>query len=114
MLSAALLSTLHVFALVLGLPGVFLRGRALKALQTDPAALRRVFVADNLWGLAALLWIGTGLSRLFGPFEKGPGFYLSSSSFLIKMGLFALVFALEAWPMFTFIGWRRRERKGLP
>jgi putative membrane protein len=114
MLSAALLSTFHVFALVLGLPGVFMRGRALRALKTDPTALERVLTADNLWGIASLLWIGTGLSRLFSSSEKGTGYYLNSGSFLLKMGCFALVFALELWPMITFIMWRIRQAKGKP
>ena len=113
MLSSALLSTFHLFALAIGLPGVFLRGMALRGLSTYKTALRRVFIADNFWGIAALLWIGTGLARLFGTFEKGSGFYLNSSSFLIKMALFGLAFALELWPMITFINWRVRQAKGL-
>jgi putative membrane protein len=112
-MSSALLSTFHLLALALGLPGVFLRGRALRGLATDKTALRRLFIADNLWGLAALLWIGTGLARLFGTFEKGSGYYLNSTSFLIKLGLFGVVFALELWPMITFIKWRRAQAKGL-
>lgn len=113
MISSALLSTFHLFALAIGLPGVVLRGKALRELRTDPAALDRVFFADNLWGLAALLWLGTGLARAFGPFEKGSGYYLHSGPFLVKLGLFGLIFALEAWPMITFIGWRVRRSKGL-
>lgn len=113
MLSSALLSTFHLFALAIGLPSVFLRGMALRGLATDKAALRRLFIADNFWGIAAILWIGTGLARLFGSFEKGSGFYLNSSSFLIKMSLFGLAFFLELWPMITFIKWRVRQAKGL-
>src|SRR5690242_8707119 len=105
MFSSALLSTFHLFALAMGLPGVFLRGMALRGLSTDKSALRRLFIADNFWGIAAVLWIGTGLARLFGTFEKGSGYYLNSTSFLIKMTLFGLVFALELWPMITFIKW---------
>jgi putative membrane protein len=113
MLSASLLSTFHLLALAIGLPGVFLRGLALRDLQKDPAAIDRVFRADNAWGIAALLWIGTGLTRAFGPFEKGSGYYLHSGTFLVKMALFAVLFALEAWPMLTFIRWRRQRAKGL-
>lgn len=114
MISSALLSTFHLFALAIGLPGVFLRGRALRGLAADkPTALRRLFIADNFWGLAAMLWIGTGLARLFGTFEKGSGYYLNSSSFLIKLALFGVAFALELWPMITFIKWRIAQRKGL-
>ena len=114
MFSAALLSTFHLLALALGLPGVFLRGRALRALQKDPTAIAPVFLADSLWGIAALLWLGTGLTRLFGSSEKGSGYYLNSSSFLIKMALFVLILLLELWPMMTFIRWRIRQSKGLP
>ena len=112
MLSSAL-STFHLFALAIGLPGVFLRGLALRGLATDKSSLRRLFIADNFWGIAALLWIGTGLTRVFGTFEKGSGYYLNSTTFLIKMTLFGLVFALELWPMITFIKWRRAQAKGL-
>ena len=35
-------------------------GRALQA-PLDVPALRRVFYADTWWGIAAVLWIGTGL-----------------------------------------------------
>ena len=114
MFSAALLSTFHLLALALGLPGVFLRGRALRALQKDPTAVGPVFTGDTLWGIAALLWLGTGLTRLFGSSEKGSGYYLNSSSFLIKMALFVLILLLELWPMMTFIRWRIRQSKGLP
>lgn len=114
MLSSALLSTFHLLALALGLPGVFLRGRALKALKDDPTAVARVFAADNLWGVAALLWLGTGLTRVFGSCEKGSGYYLHSGAFLVKMALFGLILLLELWPMVTFIQWRIRKAKGLP
>lgn len=114
MLSSALLSTFHLLALALGLPGVFLRGRALKALKDDPTAVARVFAADNFWGVAALLWLGTGLTRVFGSFEKGSGYYLHSGAFLVKLALFGLILLLELWPMVTFIQWRIRKAKGLP
>jgi putative membrane protein len=114
MLSSALLSTVHLLSLALGLPGVFLRGRALRALKDDPTAVTRVFAADNLWGIAAVLWLATGLTRVFGSFEKGSGYYLHSDAFLLKMALFGLILLLELWPMVTFIQWRIRTAKGLP
>ena len=114
MLGAALLSTFHLLALAIGLPGVVLRGRALERLTKDPAALDDVFFADNLWGLAALGWIGTGLARMLGDFEKGSAFYLNSHSFLVKLGLLGVAMTLELWPMVTFIRWRVRKAKGQP
>lgn len=108
-MSSAILSTLHLLALAIGLPGVFMRGRALRA-----GAVDRVLAADNLWGIAAVLWLVTGLTRAFGSFEKGSGFYLNSGTFLVKMGLFAVVLLLELWPMVTFIKWRICRARGLP
>lgn len=108
---SAIVSALHVLALALGLPSVFLRGRALKG-PLDAGGLRRLFAADNVWGIAALLWIVTGLLRAFGGLEKGTEFYLRSTLFWTKLGLLALVFALEVWPMLTFIRWRGQLRRG--
>lgn len=72
----------------------------------------RVLVADNVWGAASLLWIATGLTRLFGGFDKTLDFYVYNGFFWIKMGLFVLVFALEITPMLTFISWRVALRRG--
>ncbi|MBM4779729.1 MAG: DUF2214 family protein [Archangiaceae bacterium] len=113
MLSAALLSTVHLFALAIGLAGVVIRWRQLRRLVTDPAALEPMLVGDNLWGVAALLWLVTGLLRAFGTFEKGSGYYLSNHAFLLKLGLFGAIFLLELWPMVTFVQWRLRKAKGL-
>ena len=110
MLSATV-SALHVLAVAIGLPGVFLRGRALKG-RLDAEGLRRLFAADNAWGIAALLMIATGLLRAFGGLEKGTQFYLRSPLFWTKLGLFAAVFALEVWPMLTFMRWRRELARG--
>lgn len=114
MIWSALLSSLHVLALAIGLPGVFLRGRALARLPNEPAALGPLFAADNAWGLAALLWISTGLTRALGPFEKGPGFYGHSTLFWVKMSGLGAVLLLELLPMVTFIRWRIAQAKGQP
>ena len=108
---SAIVSSLHVLALALGLPAVFLRGRALKG-ALDGDGVRRLLAADNVWGLAALLWIVTGLLRAFGGLEKGTGFYLQSRLFWVKMALFASVLLLEIRPMVTFIRWRARLARG--
>lgn len=102
---SAVVSSLHLLALALGLPAVFLRGRALKG-SLDAEGLRRLLGADNVWGIAALLWIVTGLLRAFGGLEKGADFYLHSPLFWTKMALFLAVLLLEIRPMATFIRWR--------
>ena len=115
---APLLSALHVLALGIGLGAVFMRGRWLRKLRAgpEPRALDGLFAADSLWGLAALLWLVTGLARAFGHVERAPEFYLRNGLFWVKMALFLSVVALEIWPMVTFIRWRsaRRTERPLP
>jgi putative membrane protein len=106
-----LVATIHLLALPLGLGAVWARGRALWATRVN-ADLTRVFVADNLWGLSAVLWIVTGLWRAFGGLEKGTDYYLNNRVFYVKMGLLALVLLLETAPMTTMIGWRIAVRSG--
>jgi putative membrane protein len=113
---APLLSGLHVLALGVGLGSVFMRGRFLRSLRAgpDPRALDGLFAADTLWGVAAGLWLVTGLARAFGHVEKAPDFYLRNGFFWMKMTLFVAVVTLEIWPMLTFIRWRSARRSGRP
>jgi putative membrane protein len=116
MFARASLSALHVLALAIGFAALFARGRRLRDLRRspDPGILQRLFQADNVWGVAALLWIVTGFLRAFGRLEKTPDFYLRNGFFWVKMALFALILALEIRPMATFIGWRvSRARRGV-
>jgi putative membrane protein len=108
-----LLAALHLLALGIGLGDIWVRGRALKV-KLDGAGLRRVFLADTAWGVAAFLWITTGLWRLLAGLEKGTAYYLGNHVFITKMSLFVLVLGLEVWPMVTLIGWRRRVARGEP
>jgi putative membrane protein len=106
-----LIATLHLLALPIGLGAVFVRARSLSG-TLDAACLRRVFRADTLWGVAAALWIATGLARAFGGLEKGSAYYLGAPIFYVKMSLFVTIFALEIWPMVTLIRWRARAARG--
>jgi len=110
---SAIVSSLHLLALATGLPAVFLRGRALKG-PLDADGVRRLLSADNAWGVAAVLWIVTGLLRAFGGLEKGTQFYLHSPLFWVKMALFLGILVLEVRPMVTFIRWRIQLGRGLP
>jgi putative membrane protein len=116
MIARASLSALHILALAIGFGAVFARGKRLRDLRRsaqDAGALARLLQADNLWGLAALLWIATGFARVFGRLEKTPDFYLRNGFFWVKMGLFLLVLALEILPMVTFIRWRVARSRGV-
>jgi putative membrane protein len=113
MWSSAIVASLHYLALAIGLPAIFLRGRALKG-TLDDAGLRRLFAADSMWGVAAALWLATGLLRAFAGLEKGSAYYLQSHGFYLKMGLFLAVVVLEMRPMLTLLGWRQAHRRGAP
>ena len=109
-----MLAGLHLLALGVGLGAVWARGRALRG-TLDAAGLRRVFYADNWWGLAAGVWIVTGVIRAFGGFEKGSFYYLHNHFFWMKMALLGVILALEIGPMINLIKWRARvARSELP
>jgi putative membrane protein len=106
----ALLSAIHLLTLALGLGAVYARGRAL-ARPLDDDGWRRLLAADNAWGIAAGLWIASGLARVFFG-GRTPGFYTHNGFFWIKMSLFGLIFLLETAPMSTFIRVRAARRRG--
>ena len=105
-----IIATVHVLTFGLGAASIWMRASALRKLK-DETGLNDVFFADNLWALAAFLWLLTGIWRAFGGLEKGSDFYLGNVAFLVKMSLFILVFVLELRPMITLIKWRSRQRK---
>jgi putative membrane protein len=109
-ITSALLSAIHVLTLALGLGAVFLRGKALAG-PLDNAGWRRLLAADNAWGIAALLWIASGLARVFLG-GKETVFYWRNGFFWIKMMLFAIIFLLELKPMTTFMRVRSAQRRG--
>ena len=104
-------AALHLLALGIGLGAVIARGIALRSAPAR-GALRAAFTADGFWGIAAVLWLATGLFRAFGGLEKGTSYYLHNAFFHAKIGLFVLVLILEAGPMMTLIRWRIALRKG--
>jgi putative membrane protein len=100
------LAATHLIALGLGLGAVVTRGNALRE-PVSTSSLRRALRADGAWGLAAALWLATGLWRLLGETEKATSYYLHNSFFVTKMLLFVAILALEIWPMVMLIKWRR-------
>jgi putative membrane protein len=108
---AALLSAIHMLTLALGLGAIFARGRALSGLLDD-AGWKRLLAADTAWGIAAVLWIVSGLGRVFFG-GKEPSFYWRNGFFWIKLALFGIVFTLESAPMMTFIRVRRARSQGV-
>jgi putative membrane protein len=107
-----LLAAVHLLGLGVGLGAVWARARALRG-PLDGHGVRRVLAADAWWGIAAVLWIGSGLWRLFGGVEKGTAYYFQNHVFWTKMGLFLLILVLEIGPIITFTAWRRQVAHGV-
>jgi uncharacterized membrane protein len=63
------IAAIHLLGLGLGLGAIWSRSRPLKD-RSDPRNIQRALFADTLWGIAALLWISTGLARAFAGLEK--------------------------------------------
>jgi putative membrane protein len=105
MIARWLLAAAHLLALGIGLGAVWARAGALgNGLDTE--GVKRALRADTWWGIAALIWIATGLVRLLGGFDKGTAYYLQNHLFWTKMALLALILALEIAPMAGLIRWR--------
>jgi putative membrane protein len=111
MLIRWLVAALYLLALGIGLGAVWARGRALRS-PLDASGLRRMFSADTLWGVAAILWIATGLLHAFAGLEKGTTYYLQNYAFWIKVALLGCILLLEVWPMITLIHWRMLRARG--
>src|SRR4051812_49890697 len=85
-----LLAWLHLLALAVGLAGVWARAPALRDSLRDPedhGALRRALVGDGWWGVAAAVWLITGLWRLNAGTEKLNSEYLGNHPFQLEMQL---------------------------
>ena len=103
----SIVASTHYLALGIGLGAIYARGRAIQ--RSD---LECIFFADNFWGIAAVLWMASGVARAFLGLEKGTSWYINNPWFHVKIGLFGLVFALELKPMITFLKWRGECRRG--
>jgi putative membrane protein len=111
MLVRWLFAWLHLLGLGIGLGAVWARARALRG-PLDAAGLRRVFHADGWWGVAAAIWIGTGLVRVIGGLEKGMDYYLQNHVFWTKMALLLVILVLEIGPAVTLARWRAQLARG--
>ena len=98
----AFLHHLAAFTLVAAIAVEFVLIR----LPIDPAAARRLGLADMVVGISAGLLVVVGLLRVF-YFEKGAAFYLHNAAFIAKMALFVAVALLSIYPTLKFLSWRK-------
>ena len=101
--------SLHLFALGVGLGGLWSRARALHdsvRRSGEPRALGRAYIGNAWWSAALLLWLITGVWWLGNGAENLTGIYGIDAGFVLKMGFFAAVVAFEAWPTTKMAQWR--------
>jgi len=66
---------------------------------------RLLMKVDALYGIAAVVVLGTGLARLL-VFDKPLEFYSGNPAFHLKMALFVIVGLLSIYPTVVFLRWR--------
>ncbi|MGA5589583.1 DUF2214 family protein [Pseudomonas siliginis] len=113
MLSQWILAAVHLFAFALAFWAVLTRGTAFSQLSAGTGEVKRVLLADNLWGLSALTLLITGAMRAFGGYERGSDYYLHQPLFHLKMTLLVLILLVELAPMITLIKWRIASSRGV-
>ena len=101
-----LLAAVHLLAYALALWAVLARATAFRQVTVDGGGARKVLLADNFWGVTAIILLLTGGLRAFGGYEKGTDYYLHQPLFHLKMSLFIIILLLEIAPMLTLIKWR--------
>ncbi|MGE8189563.1 DUF2214 family protein [Pseudomonas sp. NPDC086278] len=106
------LAAVHLLALAVAFWAVLTRGTAFSRLAAGTGQARQVLLADNLWGISAVILLITGGMRAFGGYEKGTDYYLHQPLFHLKMTLFVLILLLELAPMITLIKWRIALSRG--
>jgi putative membrane protein len=112
MLAHWFLAAIHLLAYALGFWAVLTRGSAFKRLAAGQGEARSVLIADNLWGVSAVILLITGGMRAFAGYEKGTDYYFHQPLFHLKMTLFVLILLLEIAPMITLIKWRIAQMRG--
>lgn len=100
----AWLSAFHVIgfmglAAALSVEAILLKGAASKEM------LERLTRADALYGICALLVLGTGIARVIWS-GRGADFYLQNWVFHLKVGTFFLVALWSILPTVRFLRWR--------
>lgn len=77
----------------------------------DRSRATKMVIADIIYGLAALLLLGSGILRVL-YFGQGADFYTHNPIFWAKVGVFLAVGALSLYPTITYILWVIPLRKG--
>ena len=105
----AVLAAFHLVAILTFV--VFLSSQAAlcRIEWMNAAVVERLARLDVIYGVAAMLMIGSGLARLIWGI-KGASWYLSQPMFHIKITIVVAMAVLSIWPSIMFRRWRRNLR----
>lgn len=105
----AILAALHLVAILTFV--VFLSSQAAlcRIEWMNAAVVERLARLDVIYGVAAMLLIGSGLARLIWGI-KGVSWYLSQPMFHIKITIVVVMAIVSIWPSVMFRRWRRNLR----
>jgi putative membrane protein len=103
-MSVALLAALHYLGAMVLMACLVAEHLLLKP-ELDAPRARTLARIDALYGLSAIVQLGSGLARLYS--EKGTAFYLSNPLFHAKLTVFVLLGLLSIYPTLRYMAWRR-------
>ncbi len=105
-----ILAFLHLLALPIGIAAILLRARALRAFARG-AEPNSAVSADLWWGVAAFIWISTGLIRWLAGIDKPMPYYTQNWLFHAKLTMLLVILILEVRPIIVIGRWRKQLRK---
>ena len=110
MFIAALIAGLHYLGIMILAATLLLEWMTLRGKITREA-IERLARTDQIYGMAAILILATGLLRLTEAYGRGPAFYMQNGVFHLKVTLFLLVGIISIAPTMRFLRWRRAMLK---
>lgn len=109
-LTSAMMAYVHDLSFMVCFASLVME-RQLMQPNPDRHRATKMVITDIIYGLAALLLLGSGILRVL-YFGQGAGFYTHNPLFWTKVGVFLAVGALSLYPTITYILWVIPLRKG--
>ena len=105
----AILSYLHLLAILTMIVFVASEAALCRVQWLNAAVVERLAKVDRIYGIAALAVLATGVTRtLLG--VKGTAWYWSNPLLHMKLTLFVVVGVISIFPTLTFLRWRKAVR----